>query len=68
MPKTMSKEEFPTITNEMMKALQLLFPKKMPNLLDLDREIWHSVGVQSVIDLLSEIHKMQNDSVIASDD
>ena len=57
----MDKESFPQIPKQLIDDLEKLVPKKMPNLLDTDREVWYNVGRQSLIDLLREIYTMQND-------
>lgn len=59
----MDKETFPKLSKIQVDALVELIPKEMPTLLDTDREIWYSVGRQSVVDLLSEIYKMQNETI-----
>ena len=59
----MDKESFPQISKIQVDALVELIPKELPSLLDTDREIWYSVGRQSVVDLFLEIYKMQNETI-----
>jgi|TARA_R110000744_G_scaffold98093_1_gene189495 hypothetical protein len=59
----MDKESFPQISKIQVDALVELIPKELPSLLDTDREIWYSVGRQSVVDLILEIYKMQNETI-----
>ena len=59
----MDKENFPRIHKTQVDALVELIPKEMPTLLDTDREIWYNVGRQSVVDLICEIYKMQNETI-----
>jgi len=62
----MNKEEFPNVSKVFIESLEELVPKKMPTLLDKDREIWYNVGVQSLITLLRDIHEMQNDNILSA--
>ena len=60
----MDKENFPRIHKTQVDALVELIPKEMPTLLDTDREIWYNVGRQSVVDLILEIYKIQNENLL----
>lgn len=59
----MNKDTFPPISKAQLDALKELIPKRFPDLEDNDRKIWYNVGRQSVVDLLSEIYDMQNDTI-----
>ena len=58
-------EDFPVISEELLRALDLRFPDSMPNSADL-REIFRLQGQVSVVRLLKEVQKAQSDNIFSS--
>lgn len=52
-------EKFPIVTDELIKALDVLFPDKAPDLSMAENEIWFKAGGVSVVRRLKEIKKRQ---------
>ena len=52
-------ERFPIVTDELIKALDVLFPDKAPDLFMTENEIWFKAGGVSVVRRLKEIKKRQ---------
>ena len=52
-------ERFPIITDELIKALDVLFPDKAPDLSMTENEIWFKAGSVSVVRRLKEIKRRQ---------
>ena len=44
----------PVITDELIQALDAVFPNKHPDLSFSDREVWYRAGQRSVVDYLIE--------------
>ena len=65
----MDKEEFqdfPVISEELMRALDLRYPDVMPNSADLG-EIYRLQGQVSVVRLLKEVRKAQTDNIFSTE-
>jgi hypothetical protein len=60
----------PTISPELIKALEELEPPQPPNIKDSDREIWFKAGKRAMIEFLSAEFKAQqsdpNRSIVSS--
>lgn len=52
-------ERFPIVSDELIKALDNLFPDKAPDLSMTENEIWFKAGGVSVVRRLKEIKKRQ---------
>ena len=60
----MSSEKLPVITDEMIFALDQIFPNRHPDLSLSDREVWYRAGQRYVVDFLIEQQKRQNDTML----
>ena len=52
-------EKFPLVTEELVSALENVFPDKCPDLGFTDRMIWYRAGQASVAEYLRGIHEEQ---------
>ena len=55
----MSSEKLPVITDELIFALDQIFPNRHPDLSLSDREVWYRAGQHYVVDFLIEQQKRQ---------
>ena len=60
----MSSEKLPVITDEMIFALDQIFPNRHPDLSLSDREVWYGAGQRYVVDFLIEQQKRQKDTML----
>ena len=60
----MSSEKLPVITDELIFALDQIFPNRHPDLSLSDREIWFKAGQRSLVDYLIEQQKRQKDTML----
>ena len=60
----MSSEMFPVITDELIFALDQIFPNRHPDLSLSDREIWYKAGQRYVVDYLIEQQARQKDTML----
>ena len=60
----MSSEKLPVITDELIFALDQIFPNCHPDLSLSDREIWYKAGQRYVVDYLIEQQARQKDSML----
>ena len=60
----MSSEKLPVITDELIFALDQIFPNRHPDLSLSDREIWYKAGQRFVVDYLIEQQKRQQEAMI----
>ena len=54
--------KIPTISEELIKYLDKLFPDKCADLKDTDKEIFHKSGKRSVVNHLIEKFKLQGET------
>ena len=62
--KFMASEKLPVITDEMIFALDQIFPNRHPDLSLSDREVWYRAGQRYVVDFLIEQQKRQKDTML----
>lgn len=55
----MPSKEFPTVSDELLKALDEQFPEKTPSPSDSDRDIWRAVGRREAVRFLARIREQQ---------
>ena len=60
----MASEKLPVITDELIFALDQIFPNRHPDLSLSDREIWYRAGQRSVVDYLIEQQKRQRETML----
>jgi len=60
----MASEKLPVITDELIFALDQIFPHRHPDLSLSDREIWFKAGQRSLVDYLIEQQKRQKDTML----
>jgi len=60
----MSSEKLPVITDEMIFALDKIFPHRHPDLSLTDREVWYRAGQRSLVDYLIEQQARQKDIML----
>lgn len=53
-------EKFPLISDDLIKALDSLFPDKAPDLSMTEKEVWFKAGSVDVVRRLKEIKKRQD--------
>ena len=56
----------PTITDELIEGLSLVFPQRHPDLSMSDRQIWYEAGKRFVVDYLIEQQKRQREAMLTS--
>ena len=62
--KSMASEKLPVITDELIFALDQIFPHRHPDLSLSDREIWFKAGQRFVVDYLIEQQARQKDTML----
>ena len=62
----MSSEKLPVITDEMIFALDKIFPHRHPDLSLTDREVWYRAGQRFVVDFLIEQQKRQKETMLTN--
>jgi len=62
----MSSEKLPVITDEMIFALDKIFPHRHPDLSLTDREVWYRAGQRSTVDFLIEQQKRQKETMLTN--
>lgn len=60
----MSSEKLPVITDELIFALDQIFPNRHPDLSLSDREVWYKAGQRFVVDWLVEQQKRQKETML----
>ncbi len=60
----MSSEKLPVITDEMIFALDQIFPNRHPDLSLSDREVWYRAGRRSLVDYLIEQQARQKETML----
>ena len=60
----MSSEKLPVITDELIFALDQIFPNRHPDLSLSDREIWYKAGQRYVVDYLIEQQARQKETML----
>ena len=60
----MSSEKLPVITDELVFALDQIFPNRHPDLSLSDREIWYRAGQRFVVDYLKEQQTRQKETML----
>jgi len=58
-------ERMPSVSIELVKALDKRFPDACPLLDDVDRMIWFHAGQRAVVNFLLEICERQNENILA---
>ena len=56
----------PVITDELIQALDAVFPDRCPDLLFSDREVWYRAGQRSVVDYLIEQQLSQKETMLTN--
>jgi hypothetical protein len=54
----------PVITDELIEALDQVFPNRHPDLSLTDREVWYRAGERSVVNYLIEQQKRQKETML----
>lgn len=54
----------PVITDELIQALNAVFPNRCPDLSFSDREVWYRAGERSVVNYLIEQQKRQKETML----
>tara|TARA_R100001460_G_scaffold27334_1_gene55080 strand:+ start:1123 stop:1317 length:195 start_codon:yes stop_codon:yes gene_type:complete len=54
----------PVITDELIEALDQVFPNRHPDLSLSDREVWYRAGERSVVNYLIEQQKRQKETML----
>ena len=62
----MSSEKLPVITDELIFALDQIFPHRHPDLSLTDREVWYRAGQRSTVDFLLEQQKRQKETMLTN--
>ena len=62
----MASEKLPVITDEMIFALDQIFPHRHPDLSLTDREVWYRAGQPLVVDFLIEQQKRQKETMLTN--
>jgi len=62
----MASEKLPVITDELIFALDQIFPHRHPDLSLTDREVWYRAGQRSTVDFLIEQQKRQKETMLTS--
>ncbi len=62
----MSFEKLPVIKDDIISALDKVYPSLPPDLSDTDREIWFKAGQRSVVAFLIEQQKRQKESLLTN--
>jgi len=60
----MPSEKLPVITDELIFALDQIFPNRHPDLSLSDREVWYRAGQRFVVDYLIEQQARQKDTML----
>tara|TARA_Y100000816_G_scaffold192096_1_gene140053 strand:+ start:281 stop:484 length:204 start_codon:yes stop_codon:yes gene_type:complete len=60
----MASNTLPLITDDLIQALDNLYPQRHPDLSLSDREIWYRAGQRSVVDYLIEQQKRQRETML----
>ena len=60
----MTSNTLPLITDDLIQALDSLYPQRHPDLSLSDREIWYRAGQRSVVDYLIEQQKRQRETML----
>jgi len=60
----MSSEKLPVITDELILALNQIFPNRHPDLSLTDREVWYRAGQRSLVDYLIEQQARQKETML----
>ena len=60
----MASEKLPVITDEIIFALDQIFPHPHPDLSLSDREVWYKAGQRFVVDFLIEEQKRQKETML----
>jgi hypothetical protein len=58
--------EFPPISKALIEHLNSLVPEKCPSLNMTEKEVWFYSGQRFLINLLNDVYKEQNESVLSS--
>ena len=56
----------PVITDELIQALDAVFPDRCPDLSFSDREVWYRSGQRSVVDYLIEQQLRQKETMLTN--
>ncbi len=60
----MASNTLPLITDDLIQALDDLYPQRHPDLSLSDREIWYKAGQRFVVDYLIEQQKRQQETML----
>lgn len=58
---------FPFLSPQLIAALDARFPNRCPRLAQTDREIWFEAGQRSVVEILKETLKRQQNNIMSAD-
>ena len=62
----MTSEKLPVITDEMIFALDKIFPHRHPDLSLTDREVWYRAGQRSTVEFIIEQQKRQKETMLTN--
>ena len=62
----MENTQLPPIPKELIVSLDKLFPDSCPRIEDKDRMVWFRAGQRSVVDVLIEHYKRQNETFLGN--
>ena len=62
----MSSEKLPVITDDLIFALDQIFPNRHPDLSLTDRDVWYRAGQRSLVDYLIEQQARQKDTMLTN--
>jgi hypothetical protein len=63
---TQPQTQLPAVSPELIKALSAMFPDRCACIEDKDRMVWFKAGQRSIVDVLIEHHKRQNESILGT--
>ena len=58
--------KLPDLSKDLIDALDVRFPVRMPDLKDSEREIWIKVGQRFVVDFLKDVYEEQHTTLIST--
>tara|TARA_Y100001963_G_scaffold80315_1_gene111446 strand:- start:169 stop:378 length:210 start_codon:yes stop_codon:yes gene_type:complete len=61
----MSASDLPVLTDELLDALDSIYPSKPPDLSWTDREVWYKAGQRSVVDFLKKHQERQKETMLS---
>ena len=62
----MPASDLPYLNDELLDALDSIYPSRPPDLSHTDREIWYKAGQRSVVDFLKKHQERQKETMLNS--